>query len=503
MIRAEWTKLRTVRGWVAALAGGLLLIVAFSVAPGAGGTCDETCRLPTGPEGQEVTDAFRFVHRTLTGDGSITARVTSFTGERDAGPGRSEPGLVPWAKAGLIVKDGVRPGSSYAAVMLTGAHGVRMQHDYVHDVAGPTGPRTPRWLRLSRDGDTITAAVSDDGNRWRTVGTATPDLPSTVEVGLFVTSPQHAEVSTKVFGLSGASGGPSTATATFDHVGFEGTTAAGWRTQQIGGPSATSAVAGTDGAEEPRPGPPQPASRSSARDGVFTLTGNGDVAPAVSGANGLGFSVTRTLAGTFVGLVPLVVVGAMLVTAEYRRGLLAVTLAATPRRGRVLAAKAVVIGGVAAVLGVAGAALAVPLGTAVMRGNGLYVNAAPTSTVVRMVLGTGLLLALCAVFALAVGTVVRRGAVALTAVLGLTVLPYLLAMSVLPARVGDWVLAVTPAAAFAAQQSAVEYSFVDNLYVPSAGYFPLPPIGGLAVLLAWTVVAFTAALVLLGRRDVR
>ncbi|WP_211247588.1 ABC transporter permease subunit [Cryptosporangium arvum] len=504
MIRAEWTKLRTVRGWVAALAAVLLVIVVFSVAPGAGGTCDASCRLPTGPAGQEVTDAFRFVHRTLPGDGSITARITSFTGERDAGPGRAEKGLVPWAKAGLIVKDGTEPGSSYAAVMLTGAHGVRMQYDYVHDVAGPTGGPAPQWLRLTRDGATITAAASPDGRRWTTVGTATPDLPATVEVGLFVASPQYAEVSTEVFGVSGATGGPSTATAVFDEVQVAGTATA-WTTQQLGGPSGTAAVPGTDAdpADDPRPGPPRPASSSSAAGGVYTLTGNGDVAPAVSGANGLGSSITQTLAGTFVALILLVVVGAMFVTAEYRRGLLAVTLAAAPRRSRVLTAKAVVIGGVAAVIGTVAAAIAVPLGTTVMEANGLYVNAAPTSTVVRAVLGTGLLLALCAVFALAIGTVVRRGAVALTAVLGLTVLPYLLSMSVLPARVGDWVLAVTPAAAFAVQQSAVEYPFVDNLYVPSAGYFPLPPAGGLAVLLAWTAVAFTAAVVLLGRRDVR
>ena len=82
MIRAEWTKFRTVRGWVAAAAISLLLIVAFAVLPGAGGTCDDSCGLPIGPEGQEVTDEFQFVHQTLTGDGSITARITSWAGTR-------------------------------------------------------------------------------------------------------------------------------------------------------------------------------------------------------------------------------------------------------------------------------------------------------------------------------------------------------------------------------------------------------------------------------------
>ena len=44
--------------------------------------------------------------------------------------------------------------------------------------------------------------------------------------------------------------------------------------------------------------------------------------------------------------------GAMFITAEYRRGLIRVTLAASPRRGRILAAKAVVIGVAAFVVGV-------------------------------------------------------------------------------------------------------------------------------------------------------
>ena len=36
-------------------------------------------------------------------------------------------GLVPWAKAGIIIKASTRQGSAYAAMMVTGGHGVRMQ----------------------------------------------------------------------------------------------------------------------------------------------------------------------------------------------------------------------------------------------------------------------------------------------------------------------------------------------------------------------------------------
>ena len=33
-------------------------------------------------------------------------------------------GMVPWAKAGVIIKESIEQGSAYAAVILTGSHGV-------------------------------------------------------------------------------------------------------------------------------------------------------------------------------------------------------------------------------------------------------------------------------------------------------------------------------------------------------------------------------------------
>ena len=81
------------------------------------------------------------------------------------------------------------------------------------------------------------------------------------------------------------------------------------------------------------------------------MTGTGDIAPSVSGAAGIGGTIAQTLIGVFAGLIAVAVVAAMFITAEYRRGLIRVTLAATPRRGRVLAAKAVVIAAVTFAVG--------------------------------------------------------------------------------------------------------------------------------------------------------
>jgi ABC-type transport system involved in multi-copper enzyme maturation permease subunit len=65
----------------------------------------------------------------------------------------------------------------------------------------------------------------------------------------------------------------------------------------------------------------------------------------------------------------------------------------------------------------------------------------------------------------------------------------------------DWLARVTPAAAFAVQQTLTQYSQVSNVYTPSAGYWPLAPWAGLTVLCAWAAVALGLAAYLLNRRD--
>ncbi|MFD8819202.1 hypothetical protein ACFV23_48935, partial [Streptomyces sp. NPDC059627] len=221
------------------------------------------------------------------------------------------------------------------------------------------------------------------------------------------------------------------------------------------------------------------------------------------GGGGGGRSIERGHGGGFGGLVVGGVGAAGYITAEYRRGLIGLTLAASPRRGRVLAAKALVVGGVAFLAGTVAAAVMVPLGAARSRSGGFPVLTVPAGTEARVVVGTGLLLGAAAVLALGVGTILRRGAVAITVVIAGMVLPYLLATSsVLPDGAAEWLLRVTPAAGFAVQQSVVRYDQVVTVYAPSSGYFPLSPWAGFAVLCGYAAVAFGAAVVLLRRRDV-
>jgi hypothetical protein len=82
------------------------------------------------------------------------------------------------------------------------------------------------------------------------------------------------------------------------------------------------------------------------------------------------------------------------------------------------------------------------------------------------------------------------------------VLPYPLAMTVLPASAGSWSLRVTPAAALAVQQAAPEYPQVARpLYTPANAFYTLPPWAGYAVLAGWAGLALGLAAFSLQRSD--
>ncbi|WP_202919269.1 ABC transporter permease subunit [Saccharothrix deserti] len=308
-------------------------------------------------------------------------------------------------------------------------------------------------------------------------------LGPAAQVGLFVASPPS---------VHGKGTRGSMSTAVFEDLRIQGSRAGGdWAGDQVGPESPTFA------------GYPQNTSGSfTESDGRFTVTGAGDIAPAVRETLPTGGTLRDILTGTFAALIALIVVGTLFITAEYRQALIHVTLAASPRRSRVLAAKAIVLGTVTFAAGLAGAAIALPLGERLARANGVYIFPVTSSTELRLVLGTAALLATASVLALAVGTMFRRSAGAITTVIAATALPYLLiANPFMPAGVSDWLARVTPAAAFAVQQTLVPYHQVTSIYTPYNGYYPLAPWAGYAVLAGYAVVSLAAAAVLLHRRD--
>jgi hypothetical protein len=99
------------------------------------------------------------------------------------------------------------------------------------------------------------------------------------------------------------------------------------------------------------------------------------------------------------------------------------------------------------------------------------------------------------------GCISGTGAVAVVVVV--IVLPYMftVAAPILPAGPTGWLLRLTPASAFAVQQTLVQYPQVTNTYTAAYGYYPLPPGAGLAVLCTWAALALGPAVFLLRRRD--
>jgi ABC-type transport system involved in multi-copper enzyme maturation permease subunit len=505
-LRAEWTKFRTVRGWMIGLVFAAMMVVLFTFLQAHGKNASfcttpnpSSCvaghpYVPTGPGGEAVADAYELVAKRLTGDGTVTARISSLAGRIWAGPANqapsladTRPGLTSWAKAGLLVTPSTRQGSPYAAVMATGGHGVRFQYDYTHDQAGLPGlisSAAPRWLRLTRTGDTITGYDSSDGTIWHRVGSAhRAGLPMTVDVGLFATSPTTSD------------GSASQATAAFDHIAVGPPAARAvpdrWHGASIGtGPNHGYTTLGNGGYRQ-------------ARDSMV-LTGSGDIAPAV--ASGGGDTASDSLLfGLVVALIVLIVIAAMFITSEYRRSLIRTTFAATPDRGRVLAAKAVVIGGVAFAVGAVASAVAIPLGEHVMSANGNYIFPADSLTVARVIAGSGALVALTAVAVLGIGTILRRSAGAILAGVVVFVLPAFAGPGIIgptsPGSAASWLFRVTPSAGFSMLGLLPRSGLVSYPYTMANGYYPLPPWAGLLVLAAYAAVALLAARVVLRRRD--
>jgi hypothetical protein len=142
-----------------------------------------------------TADAFHYAYTTLTGDGSIMARVSAI-----------QTDVSPWVKAGVMVRAGLSASSPHGFMLISAAKGSAFQRRRAEqDISvGTNGSLSaaPRWVKLQRTGSQLAAYESPDGVTWTLVGTDTIAMGPTVFVGLAVTS--HA---------TGAS-----ATCTFDNV---------------------------------------------------------------------------------------------------------------------------------------------------------------------------------------------------------------------------------------------------------------------------------------------
>lgn len=218
--------------------------------------------------------------------------------------------------------------------------------------------------------------------------------------------------------------------------------------------------------------------------GVVTTIGavTDGALPAEDGAAVVG-PLDAPLGGITSGLWAIAVLGVLVVTSEYSRGSIRTTLAAVPRRGTLVLAKAVAVAATTLAVVVPTTVVTYLAGHLVLGAAGEQASLPPADAV-RVVLGASLYLTVVALVGSGFAWLLRSTAGAVTAVFGLLVLLPVLA-TLLPVEV---LAALAP-------------------YLPDAGgavYQSEPVIApwvGLAVLAGYAALLLAAGTAVLGRRD--
>jgi ABC-2 type transport system permease protein len=175
--------------------------------------------------------------------------------------------------------------------------------------------------------------------------------------------------------------------------------------------------------------------------------------------------VASSLMGAAVAQLFAAVVGVLVMTSEHATGTIRVTLAACPRRLPVLLAKAAVVAAVLLVLAGASSLAAYQLG-GLLLADGPYPHGDP----VPALLGTAVHAAVVGMLGLALGVILRHAAGAISAVLGVLLLPYVVG-GMLPATWARWVVGACPTTALL-KLHAGDGGAVDAAAMGSLGAWP-------------------------------
>jgi hypothetical protein len=166
----------------------------------------------------DASDQFRFVYKTLTGNGAIVARVESLANSNA------------WAKGGVMIRQNTDPGSNHAFMALTpggsgAGNGASFQRRLAAGGASTNDDNTgavaaaPYWVKVERNGDKFTGSISPDGKTWTQLGAAqTSTMASQVLIGLALCS--HSET------LSTG--------AEFSNISITGSVTGGWQVAEVG-----------------------------------------------------------------------------------------------------------------------------------------------------------------------------------------------------------------------------------------------------------------------------
>jgi hypothetical protein len=137
-----------------------------------------------------TADAFRFFH-TVNADRGLSARVLSI-----------EPTHV-WAKAGVMIRANLTPGSPHAMMILSAGRGVAFQYRTTQGGESfssvPVMRAAPQWVRIRREGNWFFGEASADGISWFEAGRANVAIGDPAVGGLVVTSHDNTHGTTATF----------------------------------------------------------------------------------------------------------------------------------------------------------------------------------------------------------------------------------------------------------------------------------------------------------------
>jgi hypothetical protein len=195
--------------------------------------------------------------------------------------------------------------------------------------------------------------------------------------------------------------------------------------------------------------------------------------------------------GLLLGGMCVITLGVLTTASEYGTGMIRTTMVACPSRTRVLAAKAIVFFLVAFTVTLVSAALVGFLHVAMLEGQGAKDPSG--GEWLKGTVGVSLYLALLGMLSLAVGSIIRHSAGAITIMIGAVLAPLVIALFMFSSSLQD------------VQQALFEYSIPNQMSIFYANSLSESGPSGwdpLWIMLGCTVVALGGAFALLEKRDV-
>ncbi|MDT0613708.1 ABC transporter permease subunit [Streptomyces lancefieldiae] len=195
--------------------------------------------------------------------------------------------------------------------------------------------------------------------------------------------------------------------------------------------------------------------------------------------------------GLLLGSMCVITLGVLTTASEYGTGMVRTTMTACPSRSRVLAAKAIVFFLMAFVVTLVSATLVAMLHVAMLEDNGAV---DPTGAEwLKATVGVSLYIALLGLLSLAVGSVIRHSAGAITIMIGVLLAPLVIALFMFSESLKE------------VQEALFEYSIPNQLSIFYANSLSESGPSGwdpLWIVLGVTAVVLAGAFALLQKRDV-